>query len=76
MITLGTPASNSRNRPRLLARRLGSRSTIISAAPTDTGMPMISAIAEDSRVPTICGSAPNDSPGWCTMPPLLTGVPY
>ena len=58
------------------ASRLGSRSTITSAAPIDTGTPMISAIAEVSRVPTISGSAPNDSPGWCTMPPLLTGVPY
>src|SRR5690242_2437721 len=76
MTTLGTPASISRNRPRVWASRLGSRSTIISAAPTDTGMPMISAIAEDSRVPTICGSAPNDSPGWCTMPPLSIGWPY
>ena len=60
----------------VLASRRGSRSTMTMAAPMDTGTAMISAIAEVASVPTISGSAPNTSPGWCTMPCVLTGVPY
>ena len=45
MITLGTPASSSRNMPITEASRRGSRSTITSAAPMETGTAIISAIA-------------------------------
>ncbi len=76
MITLGTPASSSRNRPITLAIRRGSRSTITSAAPMDTGTAMISAMAEVARVPRISGSAPNSSPELCRMPLVRTGAPY
>src|SRR6266853_116136 len=76
MITLGMPASSSRKMPTTLASRRGSRSTMTSAAPTDTGTAMISAIAEVTSVPRISGRAPNCSPGLWVRPTLLTGVPY
>ena len=47
----------------MFASRLGSRSTMTSAAPTETGIAMIRAIAEVSSVPMISGSAPKVSPG-------------
>ncbi|CFS00257.1 Uncharacterised protein [Mycobacterium tuberculosis] len=56
--TLGIPASNSRTIPTASANRFGSRSTITSAAPTETGTAMIRAIAEVASVPTISGNAP------------------
>src|SRR5580692_833098 len=74
MTTLGMPASSSRNVPITLASRFGSRSTMTSAAPTETGIAMIRAMAEVSRVPMICGSAPKVSPGWWTIPWLVMGA--
>ena len=63
MTTLGMPASSSRKRPIRLASRRGSRSTMTSAAPIDSGTAMIRAMSEVARVPMIAGSAPNCSPG-------------
>src|ERR1700728_2534282 len=76
MITLGMPASSSMNPPMTLAARLGSRSTIASAAPIDTGTAMIRAIADVASVPRISGSAPNSSPARWVTPSDVTGVPY
>src|ERR1700729_2609919 len=75
-ITLGMPASNSMNMPITLATWRGSRSTMTSAAPIDTGTAMISAMIEVAIVPRISGSAPNCSPARWVMPCDFTGAAY
>ena len=47
--TLGMPASSSRKPPDTLASRRGSRSTMTSAAPIDTGTAMISAMSRGDQ---------------------------
>jgi hypothetical protein len=71
MMTLGMPASISRKMPTQLARRLGSRSTIASAAPIAIGTPTIRAMAEVMSVPAISGSMPKFAPERCFTPSVF-----
>src|SRR5579872_471 len=63
--TLGTPARTSRQKPTALDIRGGIFSTTTSAVPTATGTAITTAMADDTTVPMMSGSAPYDaSGGW------------
>ena len=70
--TLGTPASTSRQNPTTFDRRGGSFSTTTRAVPTPTGTANTRAMADDTRVPTMSGSAPYEARGGWVMPFVVT----